>query len=127
MASQLPSFDTLMDLAQNHPEQLEAIRRSLSAEIIEQASPRIRRKLEGINFRVDMERRRSRTPLQSCIRVAAMMHDSFCRMQTELDTLFTPIPLTESCNQLQPQNPYSLRDNVFQLSVQVKASDQSPP
>ena len=92
MASQLPSFDVLMDLAQNNPEQLENIRKSISEEIIQDASPRIRHRLEGINFKVDMERQRSKTPLQSCIRVAALMHDSFTQMREELDTLFQPAP-----------------------------------
>ncbi|WP_086480276.1 DUF3135 domain-containing protein [Oceanospirillum sanctuarii] len=92
MASQLPSFDVLMDLAQNNPEQLEDIRKSLSEEIIRDASPRIRHKLEGINFKVDMERQRSKTPLQSCIRITALMHDSFNQMREELDILFQPPP-----------------------------------
>ncbi|MDX1319491.1 MAG: DUF3135 domain-containing protein [Oceanospirillum sp.] len=106
MASQLPSFDVLMDLARNNPEQLENIRKSMSEEIIQDASPRIRHKLEGINFKVDMERQRSKTPLQSCIRVAALMHDSFSQMREELDTLFQPAPAPYLAN------PKALTDDV---------------
>lgn len=102
MATQLPSFDVLMDLAQNHPEKLENIRRSLSEEIIRDASPRIRHRLEGINFKVDMERQRSKNPLQSCIRITALMHDSFNQMREELEILLhSPSPLRE-INELPP-------------------------
>lgn len=90
MASQLPSFDVLMDLAQNNPEQLEDLRKTFTDEIIRDASPRIRHKLEGINFKVNMERQRSKTPLQSCIRIAALMHDSFNQMREGLDILLQP-------------------------------------
>lgn len=91
MASQLPSFDVLMDLAQNNPEALEAIRQQMSEEIIQDASPGLRHKLEGINFKVNMERQRAKTPLQSCIRITALMHDSFEQMREELDVLFKPV------------------------------------
>jgi len=91
MASQLPSFDVLMDLAQNNPEQLENLRKSLTEEIIHDTHPNLRHKLEGINFKVDMERQRCKTPLQSGIKIAALMHDSFDQMRDELDALFKPI------------------------------------
>ncbi len=118
MASQLPSFDVLMDLARNNPEQLENIRQSMSEEIIQDASPRIRHKLEGINFKVDMERQRSKTPLQSCIRVAALMHDSFSQMREELDTLFQPAPAPYLAN------PKALTDDVTDDDSSEPRSDR---
>ncbi|OOV88068.1 DUF3135 domain-containing protein [Oceanospirillum linum] len=93
MTTQLPSFDVLMDLAQNNPEQLEQIRNVLSEEIIQNASPRARNKLKGIIFRVDMERQRSKTPLQSCIRIAVLMQASYGQMREKLDLLFQAQPL----------------------------------
>lgn len=93
MASQLPSFDVLMELAQNDPEKLEEIRHRLSQEILDDATPAIRQKLEGLNFRINMERQRSKNPLQSCIRITALMHDSFDKMREELDVLVGPAPI----------------------------------
>lgn len=87
MASRLPSFDRLMDLAQNNPEELESLRQSLSDEIIQSASPQFRARLEGLNFQINMERQRCKTPLQSCIRMADMMHDSFDQMRERLHNL----------------------------------------
>lgn len=92
MASPLPSFDVLMELAQNHPEELEQIRIQLSQEILDDASPRLKQRLEGLNFRMEMERQRAKNPLQCCIRITALMHDSFDRMRMELTTLVEPCP-----------------------------------
>ncbi|OPX54153.1 Protein of unknown function [Oceanospirillum multiglobuliferum] len=92
MASPLPSFDVLMELAQNHPEELEQIRIQLSQEILDDATPRLKQRLEGLNFRMNMERQRAKNPLQCCIRITALMHDSFDRMRTELTTLVEPCP-----------------------------------
>ena len=87
MASQLPSFDVLMELAQNDPEKLEEIRQKLSEEIFADATPHLRPKLEGLNFRINMERQRSKNAMQSCLRISALMHDSFEKMRQELDVL----------------------------------------
>jgi len=92
MVSQLPSFDVLMELARNNPEKLEEIRQQMSAEILADATPSVRAKLEGLNFRIDMERQRCKNPLQSCMRITALMHDSFDRMREELDILVAPQP-----------------------------------
>lgn len=127
MANQLPSFDVLMDLAQNNPEQLEDIRNLLSKEIIQDASPRIRHKLEGIIFKVDMERQRSKTPLQSCIRIAALMHDSFNQMREELDTLFQPSMLKEA--HYHPKVPKCTLPPQVSASnvIPFKRTDPAPP
>jgi len=109
MTSPLPSFDVLMELAQNNPEQLETLRKTLTDEIIHHTSPRMRQKLEGINFKIDMERQRCKTPLQSCIKIAALMHDSFDQMRTELDALFQPFIIVNK-KTIMPR-PY--RDNVI--------------
>ena len=90
MASPLPSFDVLMELAQNNPEELEQIRIQLSQEILDDATPRLKQRLEGLNFRMNMERQRAKNPLQCCIRITALMHDSFDRMRDELTTLVEP-------------------------------------
>ncbi|WP_417597884.1 DUF3135 domain-containing protein [Oceanospirillum sp.] len=108
--TQLPSFDVLMDLAQNNPEQLETMRNTLSEEIIQNASPRARNKLKGIVFRVNMERRRSKTPLQSCIRIAALMQASCGQMREKLGLLKSqPLYLVNRTERPKPEQA----DNVL--------------
>ncbi len=77
----LPAFDVLVDMARNDPQGLETLRRSLTDAVITAASNEATRKrLQGLQFRVDMERRRASTPLAAAIRISEMM----CRSLADL-------------------------------------------
>ena len=77
----LPAFEVLVDMARNDPQGLETLRRSLTDAVIAAASNEItRQRLRGLQFRVDMERRRASTPLAATIRISEMM----CRSLAEL-------------------------------------------
>ena len=77
----LPAFDVLVDMARNDPQGLETLRRSLTDAVIAAASNETTRKrLRGLQFRVDMERRRASTPLAATIRISEMM----CRSLADL-------------------------------------------
>jgi hypothetical protein len=77
----LPAFDVLVDMARNDPQGLETLRRSLTEAVITAASNEsTRRRLQGLQFRVDMERRRASTPLAATIRISEMM----CRSLADL-------------------------------------------
>lgn len=81
MKARLPAFEVLVDMARNDPEGLETLRRSLTNAVIAGASSdSTRRRLEGLQFRVDLERRRAATPLAAAIRISEMM----CRSLAEL-------------------------------------------
>lgn len=81
MKSRLPAFDVLVDMARNDPKGLETLRRSLTDAVIAAASNETtRRRLAGLQFRVDMERRRASTPLAATIRISEMM----CRALADL-------------------------------------------
>jgi hypothetical protein len=70
----LPAFDVLVDMARNDPQGLETLRRSLTDAVIAAASNEsTRRRLQGLQFRVDMERRRANTPMAATIRISEMM------------------------------------------------------
>ncbi len=45
--------------------------------VIAQADPDIHQMLKGLQFRIDMERRKSRTPMASCIKLNTMLFDYF--------------------------------------------------
>lgn len=77
----LPAFDVLVDMARNDPQGLETLRRSMTDAVITAASnDTTRRRLQGLQFRIDMERRRATTPLAATIRISEMM----CRSLAEL-------------------------------------------
>ena len=60
MKIRLPAFDVLVDMARNDPQGLETLRRSLTEAVISTATSDItKRRLEGLQFRVDMERERA--------------------------------------------------------------------
>ncbi len=85
MSITLPEFDTLREMAQNDPEGLERLRVQLCDQLIQNAPEAYRRKLRGLQFRVDMERRRAKSPMAACIAISAMMHDSFDQLRQALN------------------------------------------
>lgn len=83
----------MLDLARNDPEQLEALRRSLTEAVIDGApSEAHRRRLRGLAFRVDMERRRAATPLAATIRISEMMTQSLADLHRALVIPMEPAP-----------------------------------
>ncbi|MCY0966825.1 DUF3135 domain-containing protein [Parathalassolituus penaei] len=83
---QLPSFDELKKLAASNPEQLEKLRAQLIEDTISKAPEQYQRRLRGLQFQIDMERRRARTPMASCIRISKMMHDHLHQLRTTVLT-----------------------------------------
>lgn len=91
----LPAFEVLVDMARNDPQGLETLRRSLTDAVIAAASNETTRKrLQGLQFRVDMERRRATTPLAATIRISEMM----CRSLADLHRSMVAPP-----DELQPE------------------------
>ena len=85
MKSRLPAFDVLVDMARNDPQGLETLRRSLTDAVIAAASNETtRRRLRGLQFRVDMERRRATTPLAATIRISEMMCQSLAALHRSM-------------------------------------------
>jgi len=80
----LPSFDELKEMAQNRPDELEKLRIMLCEQIIQGAPEAQRRKLRGLQFRIDMERRRAKNPLAACIAISDMMHKSFDELRSAI-------------------------------------------
>jgi len=74
MGQKLPAFDVLVDMARNDPQRLETLRKKLTSSVIASAATEQKRKrLEGLQFRVDLERRRARSPLAATIKISEMM------------------------------------------------------
>ena len=69
-------FDAWAKLAQTDPEAFEKQRQKVLRDAIDSATSHMRRRLEGVQWRVDMERQRSKSPMTACVRTFSMMWDS---------------------------------------------------
>lgn len=69
-------FDEWASLAKTNPHAFEARRQALIDNFLRQFPDPEQRRLRGLQFRIDMERRRARTPMAACIRLSSMMWDS---------------------------------------------------
>lgn len=84
MPRQLPSFDQLLKMAKEDPEQLDQLQKEMCEELIRNAPADYQRKLRGTQFKIDMERRRARSPIASCKKISEMMQDSFSELRDAL-------------------------------------------
>lgn len=80
----LPDFDELAEMAQQNPDQLEALRLQMIEETISQAEEHKQRKLRGLQFHIDMEIRRAKSPMAACIKISEMMHHSLQNLRASL-------------------------------------------
>ena len=102
MKTRLPAFDVLVDMARNDPDGLETLRRSLTDAVIAAASSEnTKRRLQGLQFRVDMERRRAGNPLAATIRISEMM----CRSLADLHRSMVALEPDESDTGVESDNP----------------------
>ena len=85
MRYDLPCFEELVEIAANNPEKLDKIRKLASESLIESAPVRCQRRLRGIQFQVDMEIRRSKSPLDGCVRAFNLMNDTLWRLNSTLN------------------------------------------
>jgi hypothetical protein len=81
---ELPDFDTLKHWALAEPERLDALLHQQIEALIAQVGPDQQRRLRGLQFRIDCQRRLARNNLDSCIRIANMMHDSVHAMRRHM-------------------------------------------
>ncbi|MGH8671935.1 MAG: DUF3135 domain-containing protein [Burkholderiales bacterium] len=92
------NFDEWSKLAHQDREEFERRRAALIEDLIRTAPPEYRRRLRGLQFQVDMERRRSSTPLGACVRISAMMWDRFADLRMVLNGMASgklEAPITE--------------------------------
>lgn len=90
------NFDEWSNLAANDPDRFELKRKDLLNDFLSQFPESRQQRLRGLQFRIDMERRRAKTPMGACIRLSHMMWDSIEGENGLLDSLkllTTDIPL----------------------------------
>ncbi|MCW8885812.1 MAG: DUF3135 domain-containing protein [Motiliproteus sp.] len=93
--AELPCFDELKALADNDPEAFENFRRSSCQEFICCLPKQHQKRMRAVQFRVDCEIARAKTPMAGLVKISVMMHDSFYNMREKLNVLnrlvFTPV------------------------------------
>lgn len=95
-------FDEWSTLANMSPKEFEDRRHHAIENVI--ANGTNVRRLRGLQCRIDLERRRARTPLKACIRLSSMMWDSFLEYRNELNQL-ARITSKPSCAKSVPTHP----------------------
>ena len=85
MNKPLPSFARLRELAQQDPDALERIRQQHVKAAIEAAPEEYRKRLEGLQFQIDGQRRLAKSPMASCITISKMMHDQLHQLKAVIE------------------------------------------
>ena len=83
-------FDDWSRLAKDDPSAFEARRQALIEEFLRQFPQPDQQRLRGLQFRIDMVRRRARTPMGACLKISSMMWESLLGnhgLKAALDTL----------------------------------------
>ena len=78
-------FDKWARLAKDDPAEFERQREATLRAMIAAAASEHRQRLERLQFRLDLERQRSRSPLGSCLRLNSLMWSGFHRLRRELN------------------------------------------
>jgi hypothetical protein len=77
-------FDAWAKLAKDDPAEFERRRERMVRDAIDRAPPAFRQRLEGLQCALDLERKRSVTPLASCVRMNSLMWIGFYRLRKQL-------------------------------------------
>lgn len=83
-------FDEWSRLAKDDPSAFEARRLALIEEFLGQFPQPDQQRLRGLQFRIDMVRRRARSPMGACLKISSMMWESLLGshgLKTALDSL----------------------------------------
>jgi len=70
-------FDEWHALNKESPEKFELKRKQACQQFIQNAPLKYQQRLKGLLFQIDMQRRKSANPMDSCIRLSGLMWDSF--------------------------------------------------
>ena len=77
-------FDAWAKLAKDDPAEFERKRERILRDAIDEAPPAFRQRLEGLQYALDLERKRSATPRASCVRMNSLMWVGFYRLRKQL-------------------------------------------
>ena len=67
------SFEECVRLAKKDPDAFENYRIEMIKQVIDRARPECQQRMKGLQFQIDMERRKTGTPMASCLRLNEIM------------------------------------------------------
>ncbi len=68
-------FDEWANLAKEDPDAFENKRQQMIQDVLDKSSPKIRRRMEGLQWQIDQVRATSTNPMASCLKISQMMWD----------------------------------------------------
>lgn len=80
-------FDEWVRLAKDDPDAYEDMRKKMIREVIDNTSPEVKRRMEGLQWQIDQVRTTSANPMASCLRISQMMWDSVLGEDGLLDNM----------------------------------------
>ena len=90
-------FDEWVNLNKTDPQAFERRRLEWCNRFIDGAQASNKKRLSGLLFQVNMERRRSTNAIGSCLRMTGLMWDKFNELRSELQHLASnPMPATQN-------------------------------
>ncbi|MBL1143011.1 MAG: DUF3135 domain-containing protein [Proteobacteria bacterium] len=69
-------FDAWVKLAKENPEAYEEMRQKMIQDVIDNTSPEVKRRLQGLQWKIDQIRSTSTNPMSSCLKISQMMWDN---------------------------------------------------
>jgi hypothetical protein len=96
--------DEWQRLAREDPAEFERRRQATVEALITHAPPEHRKRLRALQSRIDLERRRAKTPLGAAVRLNSMMWERFGQLRGALQALAEgePVPERENTAQILP-------------------------
>lgn len=116
-------FDTLSALALNDPQAFEALRKQLINDAINTSSNREHRRLHGLQFQIDSYRRTAKNPMESCLKISRLMHESLDEFSSLL-TLTVTAP-EQAVAQLEQRQTKQSSPNVIHFDRAARLSQQA--
>jgi len=81
------NFDKWLDLAMNDPDGFESARTAAIQGFLESTPKHSRQRLSGLQWRIDMIRQRSKTPMAACQAIYSMMWDQLAGDEGMIESL----------------------------------------
>jgi len=70
------NFDEWAKLAKEDPDAFENKRQQMIQDVINKSSPKIKRRMQGLQWQIDQVRATSTNPMASCLKISQMMWDT---------------------------------------------------
>jgi hypothetical protein len=79
-----PSFDELLNLVKHQPSEFETLSTELCHNVIQLAPDRLKRRLAGIQFTIDLKREQTNSATATCLKLSCMMRESLLELHAAL-------------------------------------------